>query len=156
MSAESKMIEMAVPSFYPEAAPAKPQKPKAMRFKVGQALYRCSIDDDGKVELTTWIIRSIRKGRAFATEKNEWTWKKLSKKNGDWGWAKTIPSWLKQSFVGDPDNASLYTTKLAAIRKELRDIRSGHAARYHEDEALARALPTLKRMETLNRPKKKL
>lgn len=48
------------------------------------------------------------------------TWGKVSKKNGDFGWLKSIPSsYRKQFAVGSPLPLGIYTTIRAAVLYEI-------------------------------------
>ena len=118
----------------------KAQEYPASRIKVGTVLYRaCAYTDyDRKTtsEIEEWIVRSIKAkrgsksrygavmaGAKYAiqyvnlTRKLEFvTWGKVSKKAGDYGWLKSIPSWaVKQFPVGGALPMGVYTTPLAAL-----------------------------------------
>tara|TARA_X000000950_G_C13724332_1_gene581558 strand:- start:560 stop:892 length:333 start_codon:yes stop_codon:yes gene_type:complete len=48
------------------------------------------------------------------------TWGKRSRRNGDFGWLKSIPAWCRQSFVeGDDLPIGFYTTQLAAFKSAI-------------------------------------
>lgn len=71
-------------------------------MKVGDEYFEAYVGlEDGSVALSHWIITSIRKGTAYATQKTDYTWVKRSSKNGDYGWAKNISDWNKQRFSVD-------------------------------------------------------
>ncbi|MDR8537245.1 hypothetical protein OSC19_26605, partial [Serratia nevei] len=71
------------------------------------ALYYISDDDKAKVEVTEWIVRSIQKRRNSTSDQryvnlaqklDGITWGKRSRKNGDFGWLPSIPSWCLKQF----------------------------------------------------------
>lgn len=90
------------------------------------ALYYISDDDKAKVEVTEWIVRSIQKRRNSTSDQryvnlaqklDGITWGKRSRKNGDFGWLPSIPSWcLKQFREGGELPFGVYTTRLAALK----------------------------------------
>lgn len=84
-----------------------------IKYRVGQSLYDVLVGNNGACELTEWIVRTIRGGKVTAIKKDQFTWVKLSSKNGDWGWAKSIdPLWRQSWSCGQP--APLQTTKRLA------------------------------------------
>ncbi len=70
------------------------------------ALYYISDDDKAKVEVTEWIVRSIQKRRNSTSDqryvnlaqKLDGITGKRSRKNGDFGWLPSIPSWCLKQF----------------------------------------------------------
>ena len=90
------------------------------------AVYYISDDDKAKVEVTEWIVRSIQKRRNstsaqryvnLAQKLDGITWGKRSRKNGDFGWLPSIPSWCLQQFrEGGELPFGFYTTRLAALK----------------------------------------
>jgi hypothetical protein len=89
---------------------------KPINYKVGQKLYTvCSDEETGKSVLDTYIVRTIRRGRVYATlfEKGL-TWVKRSSKHGDFGWAQNIPSWCRKVTVEGTAFRNLFTTKRQA------------------------------------------
>ncbi|WDX79850.1 hypothetical protein PQP94_24080 (plasmid) [Salmonella enterica subsp. enterica serovar Typhimurium] len=90
------------------------------------ALYYIFDDDKAKVEVTEWIVRSIQKRRNSTSDQryvnlaqklDGITWGKRSRKNGDFGWLPSIPSWcLKQFREGGELPFGVYTTRLAALK----------------------------------------
>lgn len=122
------------------------------RYKIGQDLYTIFCDDDGKVEIWTYRIRSIRKGKVAATLVADFTWGKRSSKAGDYGWLPNTPAWTRRTFSENRPVTDLWTTKLQAIRAELKTLDVDH---FDSQEAYDRAKRSLKSMETKNRPKKK-
>jgi len=94
-----------------------------MNYKIGQTLYWCcvSVDDDtGKVSLSweQYVVRTIRKGAAWATWKTSVTWGKRSTKHGDFGWMIPTPDWMTER-LGTTWCEHLKTTKLQAVNYEL-------------------------------------
>ena len=123
------------------------------QWKVGQSLWMLMVDEaTGKPEMEEWIIRTIRGGKVTAIWKLSCTWGKRSTKHGDFGWLPRIPSWTRQTWPVDRKPYNLFTTKLAAIREEIKtqDIRN-----FDTPEAFNKAIKSLRAMETKNRPKKK-
>lgn len=92
-----------------------------MNYKISQVLYYVHADEDtGKVSIDEWIVRTIRGGRVYAIVKTPWTWVKLSNKHFDWGWAKDIPNYCRDSCREGEKMAQLHTTELAALRARLK------------------------------------
>jgi hypothetical protein len=116
---------------------------KGPKYKVGQKLYSVCIHEDGKCEMETHIITTIqnRKRSQYLDGTHQYvyavqyihgiTWIKLSKKHGDFGWAKDVNLYRSFAVEGKPFS-SLHTTKrqawLAAKKQVLRYIG------YHDDE----------------------
>lgn len=122
----------------------KAQKYPHSIIKPGAVLYEAyGYEYEGtiRVDISEWIVRSIRKKRGSQTsmgfkvfvsddqvyvnltEKIDLvTWGRLSKKKGDYGWLKSIPAEHRRQFrSGDNLPRGLYTTPLAALRFELAD-----------------------------------
>lgn len=117
----------------------KPQPYPATRIFVGATLYSayaCETDSGIKTGINLWVVRTIRARRNSLTrygfsisdprfvlpkmvnlvQKNAWTWGKLSKKTGDYGWQKSIPAeYRKQFSVGSALPYGIYTTERAAL-----------------------------------------
>jgi hypothetical protein len=94
---------------------------------VGRQLFDVDVDYlSGECEMQIWEIRTIRVGKITAIQRNEWTWVKLSSKNGDWGWARSIDSFWRKTW---PQNAeipsSLSTTRAGAWRRVLKAAKAG-------------------------------
>jgi hypothetical protein len=120
-----------------------------MNWKIGQVLYGVYVDDEtGKCELEEHIVRTIRGGRVYAIHKNSLTWGKLSTKHGDFGFLPNIPDWCRTAWRVDGAPSFIHTTKLKAIRAELK-------GRFYIDDPviLEKAKRTLRAMETRNRKK---
>lgn len=114
--------------------------------KVGTEFFEVFIDEaTGECRMETWEVRTIRGGRITAIHRDRFTWVKLSKKNGDFGWAKTIdPLWRATWDVQHPRPGYLALNKRAAWRKLLNDGLSGRL--YIDDETiLAKIIKTAKR-----------
>lgn len=128
----------------------KQQKYPSSVIKEGAVLYRYDAiaydDDTYEVECQEWIVRSIKRKRGSKTvrggrksfladfassdvkyvnitqKKKGVTWGKLSKKHFDFGFLKSIPQQYKQQFaVGSDLPKGFYTTKLAALKYELKN-----------------------------------
>ncbi|WJT11040.1 hypothetical protein [Vibrio harveyi] len=127
----------------------KQQKYPSSVIKEGAVLYRYDAiayeDGTYEVECQEWIVRSIKRKRGSKTvmggrksfladfassdvkyvnitqKKKGVTWGKLSKKHFDFGFLKSIPQKYKQQFAVSSDlPKGLYTTKLAALKYELK------------------------------------
>lgn len=123
-----------------------------MAAKVGATWWECFVDDDGSVEMWEWRIRSIRKGRAFATLKCDLTWGKLSRRKGDWGWRSSIPRYCRCSWApGKTLPFGLRSTKLAAVREAQKNYEPEH---FLSEAGEAKARRTLAGLETRFRRKK--
>lgn len=117
-------------------------------MKVGQILYACYSDSDtGKVSFEEYVVRTIRKGKVYAIMKAPFTWGKKSSKHGDFGWLDPVPAWCRQRVDGDMCSW-LFTTKLQAIRAEIKDH---HSDDFASPEIAEKALKTLKSLETKNK-----
>lgn len=126
--------------------PAPKRQPyPASKITVGAVLFSVfSHVDNGKTttEIQEWVVRTIRARRNSLTwrgmdmtrggsekpkavnmvQKNEFTWGKLSKKTGDYGWLKNIHSCYKRQFsVGSDLPHGMFTTKRAAAVYALAD-----------------------------------
>lgn len=126
--------------------------------KSGDVLWEIMWDEDdaGKLfgfHLVEWVVRSVRSGRIFATLKEPGvTWVKQSKKHFDWGWAKSIPRYCRESWRVGAESFRLRKTKLAAWQKAREDV----IRWYDEGEHSIAALKTIDRMITQYKPKKKV
>lgn len=126
-----------------------------MAEKVGQVLWSAAFDTEtGKFEWFEYVLRTIRGGKAYATQKNICTWGKKSSKNGDYGWLDPIaPMWRQDWRLGNmPAWMDLHTTKLAALRYAKKTMEAGD---FENDEAYEKAKKTVESMITKYRPKKK-
>lgn len=93
-----------------------------MNYKLGKVLYSANVDDDGKVDLEEWIVRTIRGGKITAVWKNNVSWGKRSPKHGDFGWLPNIPHWMRQSWAVGGEPMLLYPTKKQAYAHILRGL----------------------------------
>lgn len=117
-------------------------------MKVGQILYACYSDDTtGKVSFEEYHVRTIRKGKVYAILKGPFTWGKRSSKHGDFGWLDPVPAWCRERVDGNRCSW-LFTTKLQAIRSEIKDH---HSDDFASPEIAEKALKTLKSLETKNK-----
>lgn len=127
-----------------------------MSYKVGQVLYNVGSEEDDngkptKFSLQEWIIRSIRKGRVYASLKETGvTWVKQSTKHHDWGWASYIPTYLKRDWRETTEPFGLATTKLGAWKLERAAV-----IKWVEKEYQEAALKTVDRMISQYSKKKK-
>lgn len=115
---------------------SKTEKP----YKEGETLYEVCLDSDtGKFETDIWIVRTIRGGKITAICKNEYTWVKLTKKHGDWGWDPNIPAiWRETWAVGRHPRRNIRRTRLEAWTLERDQLKSW----MDEGEMLDKAIKT--------------
>lgn len=122
------------------------------KWKVGQILYWIMADEEnGKISFEEYQIRTIRGGYVYAILKAEWTWGKVSKKHGDFGWLPRIPAWCRKKWKVDGEPHDLFKTKLAAIRDE---IKTQDPRNFDDPAIYEKAMKTLRSMETRAKPKK--
>lgn len=128
-------------------------------IEVGDVYWAIGADDDtGKIEWEEYIVRTIRKDKIYATQKNQWTWGKRSKKNGDFGWLDPVHSaWRAMWRVGDKKlPRHLATTRLQALRLALKCQQDwGDPSDYVDPTMHDRILKTFGSMITRERNKKK-
>lgn len=90
-----------------------------MAWKVGQDLLKIDVEEpSGKVTFDTYRIRTIRGIWVYATGVFPWTWGKVSKKHGDFGWKDPIDPMWRQKFRADEGPKSwsgLATTRIKAL-----------------------------------------
>lgn len=116
-----------------------------MNYKTGKHLYNVYVDDDGKVFLSEHIVRTIRGGYVHAVQKeNGMTWVKQSKKNGDFGWANSIPDYCRDKVEIGGKFKYLHTTKLAAYRAALKGGLKHTEDPLRAKKALEKKINTLK------------
>ena len=117
-----------------------------MNYRIGQELYETYADEDGKCEIKKWKVRTIRGGCVYAVQKSGCTWGKLSSKNGDFGWFKDIPDFLRRKADVGEKIWGLYTTRLQAWRALLVRLRSPRKGCFGcDDAAYEKALKTATR-----------
>lgn len=100
-------------------------------MKPGTILYSVNVDEHGKVEWDFYIIRSIRKGKAFATMKCFSTWGKRSTRIGDFGWLDPVDPIFRRAWrIAEPIPSWYFmaTTRAGALRLIIK---------YHNDPATA-------------------
>lgn len=127
-------------------------------IEVGDVYWAIGADDDtGKIEWEEYIVRTIRKGRIYATQKNKWTWGKRSKKNGDFGWLDPIHlAWRTMWRQGQIPTHNLATTRLSALKRALKSQKDfGDPEDYDDPTMHDRIIRTYERMITRERAKKK-
>lgn len=114
-------------------------------MKIGQILYAVfEGEETGKIEFGEYHIRTIRKGKVYATWKCSTSWGKRSSKHGDFGWLDPVPPWCRERV----DLCSwLFTTKLQAIRDAIKRF---DPTEYNTPEIAEKALKTLKSLEKKN------
>jgi len=117
-------------------------------MKLGQKLFSVLIDfDTGKCEMETWIVRTIRGEKITAVCKNSFTWVKLSDKNFDWGWAKTIDTTWRNTWGYGKAPPELKTTKRLAW-KAIKDRAEMYkkSCRFMEEDICNTVIQTARRM----------
>lgn len=107
-------------------------------MKAGAFYWKAVFDEEGgKVEVDEYGCRSVRKGRAYLTLKESWTWGKRSKKNGDFGWLDPVPAWCRNRVLeGSPGADMFRPTKRGALMAALAAERRTRA-RYKDAETRA-------------------
>jgi hypothetical protein len=90
-----------------------------MKYRIGETLFRCVIDDEtGRPSYDTYRVRSIRGDKVHAVQVNEWTWIKLAwGKDQTYGWADRIDPLYRQSCREGERFDCLHRTKGAALRQ---------------------------------------
>lgn len=97
-----------------------------IKHKAGEFYWYAWYDDeDGKVYLEEYGLRSIRKGIAYFTLKSDGiTWGKRSKKHGDYGWLSNIPVWCRTGLSLNGETIQSYAkTQTAALRSAIANER---------------------------------
>lgn len=99
-----------------------------MNYRIGQKLFRVSADEEtGKCEMEICVVRTIRGGNVYAILYLPGiTWIKLSKKSGDYGWAKDV-GWARHSTPIGTAFRGLFTTKRQAwmdCKKSYQELRN--------------------------------
>ncbi len=139
-------------------------------------MYRAIFDDEGKVEVDTFMVRSLRKGRynvvaMFQNITGKWKTKGYPKIK-TWEFKKgRLPDWCQHKIKADGDLTRVRTTRLDALRYEKADTEKtikwykheikrippgGRVSDWTEDlELLERVVKTLKGMITRERNKRK-
>lgn len=117
-----------------------------MSYKVGQVLYSVSYDTEkSKFYSEEWHVRTIRGGQVTAIMKDEFTWVKLSKTHGDWGWAKSIPPLWRETWAeGTTPGRGIAPTRLGAWKAVRKELARGWIL--DEGPELEKALATADRM----------
>ncbi|WJI45082.1 hypothetical protein NL532_32080 [Mesorhizobium sp. C120A] len=84
----------------------------------GEFYFRAWYDEeDGRVEISEYGLRSIRTRVAYFTLKASFTWGKRSTKHGDFGWLPNIPAWCRSAEPTAGKYIQTYTkTKAGALR----------------------------------------
>lgn len=115
-----KALAESLPRKIKKTRPKTPDYKKLTQYRIGQKLYSISVEDNGKCNLRTHIVRTIRGGILYAILKNEYTWgnkaaigKRFSRTE-NYGWLDPIPScWREACKVGEKFRY-LHTTERAA------------------------------------------
>jgi hypothetical protein len=127
--------------------------PKPYVGKSYFSVYACEIDG---VDSTEYVVSSIRRLKVNAIMKTSFTWGKVSKKHGDYGWLPNIPKWARKSWQMGERPYDLYTTKLLAINAEIRDVKNKPDSSFDNPDIRKRLLSTLKIMKTKELKKSRL
>ena len=113
-------------------------------------------DEDFELSTSEYIVRTIRGGRVYATDKIKGvTWVKKSKKHFDWGWSSNVPPWLRRSTDQGVPFYSLYTTKLQGLKVELKRFTSPKYPGMYTDAELIIMIRKIKSAITRARNAKK-
>lgn len=118
-------------------------------MRPGDVYYSATADDDGKVSIDTWVLRTLRGKHGYLTLKIDGTtWMKSGfGARATWGWASSIPRWCRTKFrleKGVPAEYARSTSQ--AVRIELRRLEQYGGPLYDdESEWLAKGIPALKR-----------
>lgn len=98
-------------------------------LKIGAVYYNAWVDDDGKVEIDTAILRTIRGKYGYLVVKNRWTWVKTGfGQNATWGWAGTIDPLYREKFRLDSGIPEVFARSPSqAVRARLRWIKRTNA-----------------------------
>lgn len=92
-------------------------------MKLGDEYYEAYVDPHaGTVQVDLWVITALRSGIAHACRKNQYTWVKVSKTNGDYGWSRDMGKYDRQSFPESSPPADWARTKAAAYTKALPEV----------------------------------
>lgn len=101
-------------------------------MKVGDKFYECwlnlEVSEKSTIEYYEWIIVTINKNGIYLRRKNYFTWGKLSKKNGDYGWLPNQDPYYRKHLKKEEDykTEGLHKTKKAAyssVMPELKKIK---------------------------------
>lgn len=90
-----------------------------MKYRSGETLVRCVIDDEtGRPSYDNYRVRSILCGKVYAVQVNEWTWVKLAwGRDKAHGWARVIDPLYRQSCREGERFDCLHRTRGAALRQ---------------------------------------
>ena len=90
-----------------------------MKYRIGETLFRCVIDDEtGRSTYDAYRVRSVRGGKVHAIQVNEWTWIKLAwGRDQARGWAKRVDPLYRRSCREGERFDTLHRTKGAALRQ---------------------------------------
>ncbi|WP_298983388.1 hypothetical protein [uncultured Roseibium sp.] len=96
-----------------------------MSVRVGDQYWHAYYNEDAdKIEWCDYRVRTIRGGYVYAIQKvDNITWGKRSKKHGDFGWLKSIPSYCRERWRVGEKSDYLSKTKSAALRNALSFLR---------------------------------
>jgi len=114
-------------------------------IKPGKVYYGIVHDDNGKPSFDEWVVRTVRGGKVTAILKASFTWGKRSTKAGDYGWLPRIPAWCRTTWRIDREPFGIFTTKLQAVRHELKTTEPDD---FDQPEQYDRFMAGLKRMKT--------
>ncbi|PZU95531.1 MAG: hypothetical protein DI527_00550 [Chelatococcus sp.] len=106
-------------------------------MKEGDVYFHAWVDE-GKVEIDEHVLRTIRGGHGFMTQRNSVTWGKRSTKNGDYGWLDPVPMlWRTKFSIERGVPAGHCRSKSAALRSALALERARRARNREDPECLA-------------------
>lgn len=89
----------------------------------GDEYYEAYVDPhEGTVEVDMWVITARRAGVVHACRKNQFTWVKVSKTSGDYGWARNLDRVDRKSFPAGSPPDGWARTKAAAYTKALPEV----------------------------------
>ena len=109
--------------------------------------YQLDAYSDG-ISWSIYVVRSIRKGKVFATLKDDFTWGKLSIRHAHYGWFSSIPLWCRKSWLIGDDPYGLYTTKILAINAKLKYLITHNVYDDDENKINKKLTAVLKGMKT--------
>lgn len=92
-------------------------------MKLGDEYFEAYVDPHaGTVEVDLWVVTALRGGIVYACRKNKFTWVKVSKTSGDYGWSRTLGAYDRRSFPEGSPPADWARTKAAAYGKALPEV----------------------------------
>lgn len=98
-------------------------------MKVGDVLFECwlnlEVSEKSTIEYYEWFVVTINKNGIYLRRKSYFTWGKLSKKNGDFGWLPNRDPYYRKLLAHESDykKEGLHKTKKSAYRSVLPDLK---------------------------------